>query len=182
MVKEIWEWTRALALAAVIAFVMLVVIRPTMVKGDSMVPTLENNHYLITERIFWQSSGLERNDIVVFNSSLVDSKGKERDLIKRVIGVPGDHVTIGEGLVSVNGVTLAEPYLNTEETEGAVDAVVPPDHIFVLGDNRLVSIDSRDDQVGMVPLDKVKGRVLFRLLPLHKIGTIGIEQGEKYDR
>jgi signal peptidase I len=120
------------------------------IEGYSMLPTLEEGEYVIIDKLSYYLDGPERGDIIV----LQFPNDRSRDFIKRVIGVPGDHIEIGDGNVTVNGVVLEEPYINAEPSyNGTWD--VPEESYFVLGDNRNNSSDShnwsflpRDDVVG----------------------------------
>ena len=107
---------------------------------------------------------------------MVDDKGKEKLLIKRVIGIPGDVLTISNGILYRNGVRIQEPYIMggaNGETSGALyNYVVPDDCVFVMGDNRPVSLDSRSEEVGPVKIKDIIGKAFFRLYPFDKIGGI----------
>nr|WP_330396813.1 signal peptidase I [Anaeromicrobium sediminis] len=172
MRKEIYEWLKTIVIAVVIAMVITAFVRPTLVKGYSMYPTLSPYNYLIINKVPYMIHDPEKGDIVVFKSHLKTDTGGEKDLIKRVIAVEGDQITITDGKVSVNGEMLDEKYINGEYTSGEIDAVIPEDTLFVMGDNRENSLDSRDERVGFVPTDTVRGKVLVRLYPFNKIGKV----------
>lgn len=108
-------------------------------------------------------------DVVVFKSHLTMENGKEKDLVKRVIGVGGDHVVILDGKVYINDKELTESYINGDYTDGIIDEIVPQGHIFAMGDNRPNSRDSRDPSVGMIPKDDIVGKVFIRLFPFNQI-------------
>ena len=110
-----------------------------------------------------------------FSSKLISSLSlmSETSYIKRVIGLPGDHVEIKNGIVFLNEQPLNEEYLDigtiTDAVEGCfTDVVVPDGYVYVLGDNREVSGDSR--RFGCIPIDKIEGKAVFRFWPLNKIG------------
>lgn len=172
MMKEIFEWIKTIVISIIIALVITTFIRPTLVKGHSMYPTLEPNNYLIINKIPYMLHEPERGDIIVFESHLKTIDGKEKDLIKRVIAVEGDEVVIKNGRVYVNGVELKEDYINGTYTPGEVRMIVPEGKVFVMGDNRENSLDSRDEKVGLVDTDKIRGKVLVRLFPFSKIGKV----------
>lgn len=172
MLKEILEWARAIILALVMGLVLTLIIRPILVKGHSMEPTLGDNNYLLIEQVSYQMSEPDYGDIIVFKSDLFSTDGSQRDLIKRVIGESGDHVVIEEGSVFINDELLKESYLNGKWTAGDVDLFVPEDFVFVMGDNRGNSMDSRSDEVGLVRDDQIRGRVLIRLFPISRFGAI----------
>jgi len=170
--KEIFEWIKTIVISVAIALVITMFIRPTLVKGHSMYPTLEPNNYLIINKIPYMLHKPERGDIVVFKSHLKADDGKEKDLIKRVIAVEGDHLEIKDGVTYVNGKKIKEDYINGDFTSGEVEIDVPEDKVFVMGDNRQNSLDSRDSRVGPVEIDTIRGKVLVRLFPFNKIGKV----------
>ncbi len=171
--KEIFEWVKVFALAIVFAFIITQFIKPTLVRGDSMYSTLEEGDYLIINRMSYKFKEPERGDIIVFKSDLQQDDGSSKDLVKRVIGVSGDTVKIENSKVYVNGEELVEPYINDEVTEGDIDTVVPENSVFVLGDNREISLDSRYDSVGFIDDSDILGKVFIRLYPFNKIGLLG---------
>jgi len=166
------EWLKALISSLIIVGIILFFIRPTLVKGDSMFPTIKEYNYLIIEKMSYKFSDPERGDIIVFKSDLPENRFKSKDLIKRVIGVPGDHIMIQEGIVVVNGQQMTETYINDPYTFGLVDVVIPEGKVFVMGDNRAVSRDSRDNAVGLVEYDRIRGKIFVRLFPFNKMGAI----------
>lgn len=171
--KEIFEWVKVFTLAIVFAFIITQFIKPTLVRGDSMYSTLEEGDYLIINRMSYKFKEPKRGDIIVFESDLQQDDGSSKDLVKRVIGVSGDRVKIENSKVYVNGEELVEPYIYDEVTDGDVDTVVPEDSVFVLGDNREISLDSRYDSVGFVDDADILGKVFIRLYPFNKIGLLG---------
>lgn len=171
--KEIFEWVKVFTLAIAFAFIITQFIKPTLVRGDSMYSTLEEGDYLIINRMSYKFKEPKRGDIIVFESDLQQDDGSSKDLVKRVIGVSGDRVKIENSKVYVNGEELVEPYIYDEVTDGDVDTVVPEDSVFVLGDNREISLDSRYDSVGFVDDSDILGKVFIRLYPFNKIGLLG---------
>lgn len=170
--KEILEWVKTIVMAVVLAFVITTFVRPTLVNGVSMFPTLDHNNYLLLYKMAYVGDKIpNRGDIVVFNSHLLTEDGKEKDLVKRVIAVQGDHVIIDSGHVFVNGEEKYEFYINGDYTDGTVDEIVPEGHIFAMGDNRPHSRDSRDPSVGMISEEDIIGRVFIRLFPFNQIRT-----------
>ncbi|MCC0628821.1 signal peptidase I [Clostridioides sp. ES-S-0108-01] len=171
--KEIFDWIKSIAMAIVLAFVILQFIRPSIVSGESMYPTLDDKDYLILNRISYKVGKPEKGDIVVFKTNLVDGEtGKKKDLIKRVIATEGDSIKISNSKVYVNGKLLNEPYIHNNYTSGDIDTVVPKGKLFTMGDNRENSNDSRFPDVGMVDEDEILGKVMVRLLPLDNIGKV----------
>ncbi len=170
--KELWEWAKAILFAAVIVFIMFrFIIQVVTVNGVSMEPTLEGGDRLIISNLFYTPAA---GDIVV----LSDETGLDEALIKRIIALPGQTVDINEnGEVLVDGKVLSEPYIAERIDEShrgdmTYPLTVPEDSVFVMGDNRNHSTDSRDSQVGLVDEGEILGRVIFRLLPLSKIGPV----------
>ncbi len=172
MKNEIIEWIKTIILSLVIALIITTFVKPTIVKNYSMSPTLQENDFLIINRFLYKRSAPKRGDIVVFQSSLKTDNGKDKLLIKRVIAVPGDEITIKEGQVYVNGTMLEEDYIPETYTEGDIDIIVPENKIFVMGDNRGNSLDSRDEILGLVNFDVIMGKAFVRLFPFNKIGLL----------
>ena len=128
------------------------------VDGFSMHPTLENGEFILVNKLAYRLGHASRGDIVVFKFPL-DPK---QDLIKRVIGLPGDHVVIRNGAVSINEEAVPEAYI-AAPAEYSGDWVVPVGNLFVLGDNRNDSSDSHS--WGMLPLDNVVGKAIVVYWP-----------------
>lgn len=170
--KEILEWIKTIAVALVIAFIITTFIRPTLVRGYSMYPTLEENDYLIINRMAYKNNIPTRGNIIVFKSHLIQENGKSKDLVKRVIAVPGDHLIIKDSKVYINDKLQNESYIHEAYTSGDIDTVIPEGDIFAMGDNRENSMDSRDPQVGLVPIEDIMGKVVVRLYPFNKIGSV----------
>ena len=172
--SEIMDWVKTIVPAVILAFIILQIIQPTMVRSTSMLDTLVENDYLIVYKLAYKFGGEPKlGDIVVFESDLTTDSGAEKLLIKRVIGTPGDTIAIKEGLVYINGEAIEEPYLKDGYTNGDIDeTVIPEGMYFMMGDNRLGSMDSRDSRVGMVSGDALIGKAVFRLFPFSKFGGL----------
>ncbi|SKC41325.1 signal peptidase I [Maledivibacter halophilus] len=171
MKKEMVEWIKTIVISVLIAlFITTFIARPTLVKQHSMYPTLEPNNYLILNKVSYRFHKPERGDIVVFKTSLKTSEGTSKNLIKRVIAVEGDKIVIENGKVYVNGKELNEDYIKGNTTPGDNNLVVPENNVFVMGDNRPGSFDSRD--MGTIEIDKIEGKAFLRLFPFNKIGII----------
>lgn len=138
----------------------------TRVYGQSMEPNLHSDQRLVVEKLSYNFHVPQRGDIVVLK---VPNTGSGL-LIKRVIGLPGEKVEIKNGRVHINDRPLEEPYLSHQSQRDMTAIVVPPEHVFVLGDNRGFSNDSRS--FGPVPLDHVVGRAWFSYWPLDQIGFL----------
>jgi signal peptidase I len=146
--------------AIVIALLIhLFLAQATRVYGSSMQPNLHTNERLVVEKVSYRFHGPRRGDIVV----LQDPDGGPDLLIKRVVGLPGERVTVADGRVFVDGAPLDEPYLNQATASNGRAWSVPPLHVFVMGDNRGASRDSR--VFGPIPLDSILGRAVFRYWP-----------------
>jgi signal peptidase I len=174
MKKSMFSLVRDIAIAFAVIFIALQFFKPTIVFEHSMENTLHPEDYVFLAKQAYTFGDVESGDIIVFRSGLVDEKnGKAKNLIKRVIGLPGDVIEIKDDAVYRNGERLDEPYTKDGVTLGSMAAVtVPEGCYFVLGDNRGVSQDSRSGEVGFVPDDSVEGKVVFRLFPISRAGTL----------
>lgn len=173
MRKTVLEFARTILFAVIIAVAITTVIKPTLVKGHSMYPTIEPNNYLIVNRVPYLTGSPSYGDIVVFRAHIYTDTAEEKDLIKRIIGLAGDVIEVRDGLVYRNGEALHEDYIYGGITPGDLEPItVNEGHIFVMGDNRPNSLDSRDPSIGEVAMSAVLGRVDLRLFPLNSIGWI----------
>ncbi|MCB0156122.1 MAG: signal peptidase I [Anaerolineae bacterium] len=171
IVKEVLETIIPAILIALL--INLFLARATRVSGQSMEPNLHTDQRLIVEKLSYNPllrqylglNGPQRGDIVVLQ---LDSQ--DELLIKRVIGLPGDEIVVRDGQVFVNGLILTEPYLSTETTGFFGPVTVPPLHVFVMGDNRNFSNDSRS--FGTVPLRDIMGRAWFSYWPVDDISFV----------
>ena len=170
--REAYDWIQSLISALLICVLVFVfVIRIMVVHGSSMVPTLHNGERLLVSSLFYEP---ERGDVVVFKK---DSYDDNKALVKRVIAVAGDVVNIDfdNGIVYVNGSAVEEEYL-TVSTNTKLDFIgpqtVPENCLFVLGDNRNASTDSRDKRIGMVDKRLVIGKVLLVVYPFDSFGSV----------
>ena len=137
-----------------------------------MYPTLEEDDYLIINKIAYKIGEPKLGDIIVFSTNLTQEDGSKKDLVKRVIAVPGDKIKIQDSNVYLNGKQINEPYIHDAYTDGNIDITVPDGKLFAMGDNRENSLDSRYEQVGLVNEKDIMGKVVVRLFPFNKIGTI----------
>ncbi|HBI64136.1 MAG TPA: signal peptidase I [Clostridiales bacterium] len=169
--SELFDWGEALliSLAAVI-LIFVFAVRIIGVEGTSMVPTLQDDDQLLVSNLFYTP---EKGDIVI----LTKESFMTSPIVKRVIATEGDTIDIdfGAGTVTVNGEVLQEDYI-AEPTNRSYDVdfpqTVPEGCIFVMGDNRNGSTDSRYGALGMVDTRYVIGRVLMRIYPFNKIGLV----------
>ena len=158
--------------AVAVAVMLMVLVLPTTVKETSMQPAIDPEDHLIVSRQAYTIGHVQRGDIIVFKSDLKDENtGKKKYLIKRVIGVPGDIITIANGNVYINGSKVRESYIGEERTDGDIHNLkVGEDELFVMGDHRSVSRDSR--LMGCIKQSRIKGKAVFRYSPLSKFGRI----------
>jgi len=146
-------------LAVVLFFAINAVSARVRVDGFSMVPTLQDGEYVLVNRLAYRTSLPDRGDIIVF----VSPQTSDLDLIKRVIGLPGDHIRIMNGEVQVNGQVLDEDYIAAAPIYSG-EWNVPEDNLFVLGDNRNDSSDSH--AWGLLPIDNVIGKAILIYWPI----------------
>ncbi len=153
--------------------VYLFIMQPNQVKGASMDPTFNSGDYIFTSKITYKFRSYHRGDVIVFRSP----KNPDIEYIKRVIALPKDTITVKDSDVFINNVKLTESYIadRTNLWEGGFlkngeSYTVPEDELFVMGDNRPRSSDSRE--FGPVPFSSVIGQVFYRYFPAEKIGFI----------
>lgn len=180
--QEIIEWLEVVCVAIIaVVVVFSLIFRVATIEGRSMLDTLvENDKVIITNFNYTPKQG----DIVVISRNIENSAQNESDgsepIIKRVIAVGGQTVNIENGIVSVDGVPLREDYIGGRETEAYDMTVkfplyVPEGHIFVLGDNRPESLDSRSSKIGkggLIDNRYVLGHAVYRFFPFDKMGAL----------
>lgn len=174
--KEVVSWIVAISFGLLFSFVCReYLFSPVVVNGASMNPTYENKDVIIVSKM----SEINRFDHVVFKAPY-----KDENYIKRVIGLPGDTIEMKEDLLIVNGSEYDEPYVNRETKNPMQKRItenftlleitgedkVPEGYIFVLGDNRLNSYDSRD--YGFIPIDDIFGESKLRVYPISEFKVI----------
>ncbi|MFD1018162.1 signal peptidase I [Thalassobacillus hwangdonensis] len=178
MSKAWLEWLKAFAIAAILAIIVRVILfAPVVVEGPSMLPSLHDGDHLIVSKLNYSIGEPDRYDVVVFHAT------QRKDYIKRVIGLPGEHVEMKDDQLIIDGEKVDEPYLDDrkaamnenqimtqdftiEELPGGYKEV-PEDHVLVLGDNRNNSTDSR--MLGVVPVDTIVGEAIMTYWPLDRI-------------
>lgn len=171
--KEGIEWVKAIGIGLVIfVFIRTFFISNYVVDGESMMPTLQDGNKLIVNKIGYQIGDFDRFDVIVFHAN------QNEDYVKRVIGLPGDTIEYRDDELFINGKKTDEPYLERHRNQAISHKftedftliektgmeVVPEGKLFVLGDNRLGSYDSR--QFGFISVDQVVGKVNLRYWPL----------------
>lgn len=168
--KPLWrEYLETVGGAALLAvFIMVFIARSFTVDGPSMMPTLRSGERLLVDKLTYRFRDPQRGEIIVFRYPADPS----HHFIKRVIGLPGDLVEIRGGRVYINGVALEESYTSSPTLSRFTSGVVPEDHYFVLGDNRINSQDSRSPLVGYVPRKLIVGRAILRFWPLTRASLL----------
>lgn len=179
--KENWkhflrEVLETLGLAVVLFVVINLISARVRVEGYSMRPTLDNGQYVLVSRLSYRLGDFQRGDIIVFRPPMYPEETFFRhlfglpslddnyeDYIKRIIGLPGETVKIEDGVVKINDVPLAEPYIDAPPGYGG-EWTVPEGQLFVLGDNRNNSADSH--QWGFLPEENVLGKALVIYWPV----------------
>lgn len=178
--NELWEWTKALLIAfAIAAVIRYFLFTPIAVDGESMMPTLEDGDRMIVNKIGYKIGEPDRFDIVVFHAP------EQKNYIKRVIGLPGDTLEYKDDQLYINGEPIDEPYLDaykaqitegtltedfTLEDLGIENGEVPEGHIFVMGDNRRYSKDSR--HIGVIDQKEIIGNTSLIFWPFSDIKIV----------
>lgn len=162
---------------SIFVVVYLFLVQPHEVKGSSMEPNFQNNEYILTDKISYRFTKPHRGDVVIFKSP----KNPDIDYIKRVIALPGEQVKVESGAVYVNNKKLPEKYLKDETNlfpgsfvQEGVNITVGEGDLFVLGDNRPHSSDSRE--FGPIPEKSIIGRAFIRYWPLPQAGILNSVQ------
>ncbi len=172
---EIRVWTRDLLIAIGLALVIIVFLyQPVKVEGTSMAPLLSDQERIFINKFVYRFESIHRGDVVVFWYPLDRSKS----FIKRVIALPGETVTIRQGVVTVNGAVVPEPYVppQYEDLSDYGPTRVPADSYFVMGDHRISSNDSR--VFGPVPSQFIYGRAVFAYWPVDHFGSLAMTEAE----
>lgn len=178
--NEWFDWIKALLIAFALAFIVRTFLfAPIVVDGPSMLPTLHDRDQMIVNKFNYRISEPKRFDIVVFHAS------PQKDFIKRVIGLPGEHVAVMDNVLYINGEEVEQPFL-TEEKENSFQVInndfrlenlpgsfeqIPDGHVLVLGDNRSNSTDSR--MLGVIPMDQIVGNTSLIYWPIKRMQLLG---------
>lgn len=165
-IRFVLDVLETILLAAILFLTINALSARVRVEGFSMVPTLQDGEFVLVNRLAYQFGAHQRGDIIVFHHP---SGQKQEDLIKRIIGLPGDHIKAEGGTISVNGTKLKENYIEAAPAyTGEWD--VPDGQLFVLGDNRNNSSDSH--QWGFVQYDDIVGKAVVIYWPLKEMKPI----------
>jgi signal peptidase I len=167
--SEIISWIKLILFALILAFILRsYVFRPVYVEGTSMNTTLIQGDMLILNKYQYFFESPKRNDIVVIDMQI----NSKNSLIKRIIGLPGETVTLKNGKVYINDILLEEPEIVNITNPGPIGSsiVLGPDEYFVMGDNRTASYDSR--YFDKINRSKILGVTSLRFWPLNKVGIV----------
>ena len=167
--QKVLEWVVILAVGLCVAVVVRTsVLQAFYIPSESMVPTFEINDRVVVDKISYRVGDVHRGSIVVFERP-TRTAGAIKDLVKRVIAVGGDTVEARNGVVYVNDSAVSEPYLRApESTQNLAKTTIPNHFLWVMGDNRMNSADSR--VFGPIPVGSVVGRVVLRAWPPTRVG------------
>lgn len=161
--KNLREWIFALLEASCVAFALYFLFWPVLIDGHSMEETFCSGDAVAVSRIAAYMGVLDRGDIVLCD---LKYKEKEETAIKRLIGLPGDHIKIERNKLYINENLYNEDYISTQ-TDGRFDIILDDDEYFVMGDNRKISLDSRT--TGPIKSDKVIAKVIMRFFPFDEL-------------
>ena len=170
--QGIGEWI-GIVIAALLAAVVLryFVVQSFYIPSESMVPTLLVKDRVIVNKLSYRFGDIERGNIIVFERPPADTNTSVKDLIKRVIALPGDTVESRNGIVFVNNQKVDEPYLRANTPTNDLPATtIPAGHVFVMGDNRTDSYDSR--KFGPISEDLIVGKASLRIWPMSRFGSL----------
>lgn len=170
VIKEVYPY---IIIIVVVVLIRTFIITPVVVSGDSMKPNLNNGEMLLVRKIGYNSSTIQRYDIVVIK--VINEDGKEEEIIKRVIGLPGEHISYKNNKLYVNDELVEEPYIHRDTEDFNLEEIctcstIPEGKYLVLGDNRPISKDSRT--IGLIGEEDIVGKSIVRIWPLTKIGSI----------
>lgn len=178
--SDVVEFLKTFIIAiAIMLFIRMFIIQPFVVKGSSMESNFFEHDYLIINEFLYNFKNIERGDVIVFKYKNAEAKMNEY-LIKRVIGLPGETVTIKDGKVYIidgDGCefVLQEDYLDLgTTTSGNLTEEIKANNYFVLGDNRSVSLDSR--YIGQIPKKVITGKAVLRGFPFNKAGLLKFDK------
>lgn len=160
------ETIETVLLAVVLFLAINFVTARIRVDGSSMEPNFHDGDYLVVNRLAYRWGDIQRGDVIVFPYP----QNPAEDYIKRVIALPGDRISILGGVVYVNRVAINEPYIESPAAADLAERVIPEGYVYVLGDNRNASSDSR--AWGPLKVEDIIGKAVFRYYPFDSIGII----------
>ena len=164
------EWIAVIIVALLSAFVIrAAVVQTYFIPSNSMAPTLEVGDRLMVYKLAFRVGQVDRGDLVVFNRPPSIENSQIKDFVKRVVALPGEQIQAINGVIYVDNLLLPEEYLGENSLTADFEPIdVPKDHIFVMGDNRSNSRDSRS--FGPINVDLLVGEVFVRIWPLSNAG------------
>ena len=176
IIREIFDWVRLLSIALVLTLlVRMFVFVPVLVDGASMFPNLHDKELMFVTRFVKYIEPIERGDVVILTPPTYrQEQGKY--YVKRVIGLPGERFKIEEGVVYINGMALEEPYIDQVWHGSYPEIIVPAGTVFVMGDNRDFSHDSRASNVGPIALNKIEGRTVCVMWPFSGWRSLAMDE------
>lgn len=178
--NEFVDWLKIFLIALLFTLIVrLFIFSPVLVDGESMLPTLEDRDRMIVNKITYKFKQPDRFDIVIFHAN------DQKDFVKRIIGLPGEHIAVKDNTLYVDGEAMEQPFIDSEENaeitypiitgdftlemlEGNYE-VIPEGYTLVLGDNRKNSRDSRDHTIGLVDMDEIVGKTNIIYWPIKRI-------------
>ena len=168
MKKIINELLPYIIIIVVVILIRTYIITPVIVSGDSMKPNLNNNELLLVRKIGYNESSIKRFDIVVIN-------GEDEEIIKRIIGLPGEHISYKNNKLYVNDEVMQENFTFRDTNDFNLEEIctcstIPEGKYLVLGDNRPISKDSR--LIGLIDEKDIVGKAIYRIWPISKFGSI----------
>lgn len=169
LIKEIFTYV---VIILVVVIIRTYIITPVVVSGDSMKPNLQDGELLLIQKIAYNSSAIKRADVVVIKTK---ENNKEEEIIKRIIGLPGEHISYKNNKLYVNDKIVEEHYKFRDTADFNLEEIcscttIPEGKYLVLGDNRPISKDSR--QIGLVDEKDIVGKAIVRIWPLSNISGI----------
>ncbi len=154
---------------AIVILIRVFVFDPVRVDGSSMDTTLKNGEIMILNKIYYRKNDVKRFDIVVVDEG-------DKNIIKRVIGLPGETIEYRDNKLYINGRQINDPYPSTETDDFYITDIglekIPSDSYFVMGDNRANSLDSRSNEISVVKKDIIVGRAKLIIWPFNKFGNV----------
>jgi signal peptidase I len=170
LVRNLLEWVVVLGAAVVVAILLRTfVFQAFFIPSESMETTLFENDRILVNKVSYRLHDVNRGDVVVFRRP-DDQPGEIRDLIKRVIGLPGETVEGRDSTIYINEQLLVEPYLDGNRFGDFGPITVPEDELFMMGDNRDQSLDSR--RFGTIGEERIIGRAFFLFWPVDRVGSL----------
>ncbi|MGM9882245.1 MAG: signal peptidase I [Bacilli bacterium] len=168
-IKELFPYV---VIVVVVILIRSFIITPVIVDGDSMKPNLEDGDFLLVRKIGYNASSIERFDIVVLKEK---EDNKEEEIIKRIIGLPGEHISYKNNKLYVNDEVVEENFKFRDTKDFNLEEVcscttIPDGKYLVLGDNRPISKDSR--YIGLIDEEDIVGKATVRIWPLSSFGSV----------